>query len=153
MNHLQPKIFTFWRTIKKLILGSFMDYCCNFTSLWESFFELIHYAIHYAAQKRTLLGHFLRLGKVPFMIHVRPQTRTDKRKIPQPFGWGIWSEWRESNSRPLEPHSSALPNCATPGHCRRLSAANNIITREWGFVNNFFPFSLKLPKQVFLTCS
>ena len=30
----------------------------------------------------------------------------------------VWSEWRESNSRPLEPHSSALPNCATPGHCR-----------------------------------
>ncbi len=28
----------------------------------------------------------------------------------------FWSEWRESNSRPLEPHSSALPNCATPGH-------------------------------------
>ena len=27
----------------------------------------------------------------------------------------FWSEWRESNSRPLEPHSSALPNCATPG--------------------------------------
>ena len=23
--------------------------------------------------------------------------------------WSFWSEWRESNSRPLEPHSSALP--------------------------------------------
>ena len=33
---------------------------------------------------------------------------------------GFWSEWRESNSRPLEPHSSALPNCATPGcHSKR----------------------------------
>ena len=31
-------------------------------------------------------------------------------------GPAFWSEWRESNSRPLEPHSSALPNCATPGH-------------------------------------
>ena len=30
-----------------------------------------------------------------------------------------WSEWRESNSRPLEPHSSALPNCATPGFLQR----------------------------------
>ena len=28
----------------------------------------------------------------------------------------FWSEWRESNSRPLEPHSSALPNWATPGY-------------------------------------
>ena len=27
-----------------------------------------------------------------------------------------WSEWQESNLRPLEPHSSALPNCATPGN-------------------------------------
>ena len=26
----------------------------------------------------------------------------------------IWSEWRDSNSRPLEPHSSTLPSCATP---------------------------------------
>ena len=29
-------------------------------------------------------------------------------------GFLLWSEWRESNSRPLEPHSSTLPNCATP---------------------------------------
>ena len=26
-----------------------------------------------------------------------------------------WSECRDSNSRPLEPHSSAIPNFATPG--------------------------------------
>ena len=26
----------------------------------------------------------------------------------------LWSERQESNLRPLEPHSSALPNCATP---------------------------------------
>ncbi len=25
-----------------------------------------------------------------------------------------WSEWEDLNFRPLEPHSSALPNCATP---------------------------------------
>ena len=35
----------------------------------------------------------------------------------------IWSEWRESNSRPLEPHSSALPNCATPGQPGCLESA------------------------------
>ena len=28
----------------------------------------------------------------------------------------IWSECRDSNSRPLEPHSSAIPNFATPGY-------------------------------------
>ena len=27
-----------------------------------------------------------------------------------------WSECRDSNSRPLEPHSSAIPNFATPGY-------------------------------------
>ena len=28
-----------------------------------------------------------------------------------------WSECRDSNSGPLEPHSSAIPNFATPGYC------------------------------------
>ena len=28
---------------------------------------------------------------------------------------GFWSEWRDLNSRPLDPKSSALPNWATPG--------------------------------------
>ena len=37
----------------------------------------------------------------------------------------VWSEWRESNSRPLEPHSSALPNCATPGH--RWAVSNQLV--------------------------
>ena len=36
----------------------------------------------------------------------------------------VWSECRDSNSRPLEPHSSAIPNFATPGSllvlCRAL---------------------------------
>ena len=27
----------------------------------------------------------------------------------------LWSEWLDSNQRPLEPHSSAIPNFATPG--------------------------------------
>ena len=32
-----------------------------------------------------------------------------------------WSECRDSNSRPLEPHSSAIPNFATPGYSAALS--------------------------------
>ena len=35
----------------------------------------------------------------------------------------IWSECRDSNSRPLEPHSSAIPNFATPGYFVALSSA------------------------------
>ena len=53
------------------------------------------------------------------------------KKAPNPFGFDapadldshLWSEWRESNSRPLEPHSSALPNCATPGQPGCLESA------------------------------
>ena len=41
------------------------------------------------------------------------------KKAPNPFGFDapanldshLWSEWRESNSRPLEPHTSELQNC------------------------------------------
>ena len=40
----------------------------------------------------------------------------------------LWSEWRESNSRPLEPHSSALPNCATPGRTGLSQISLSIIT-------------------------
>ena len=40
----------------------------------------------------------------------------------------VWSEWRESNSRPLEPHSSALPNCATPGRTGLSQISLHIIT-------------------------
>ena len=55
------------------------------------------------------------------------------KKAPNPFGFDapadldshLWSEWRESNSRPLEPHSSALPNCATPGH--RWAVSNQLV--------------------------
>ena len=42
------------------------------------------------------------------------------KKAPNPFGFDapadldshLWSEWRESNSRPFEPHTSELPNRA-----------------------------------------
>ena len=34
----------------------------------------------------------------------------------------FWSECRDSNSRPLEPHSSAIPNFATPGYSVLLQA-------------------------------
>ena len=33
----------------------------------------------------------------------------------------LWSECRDSNSRPLEPHSSAIPNFATPGYMPAFS--------------------------------
>ena len=38
----------------------------------------------------------------------------------------FWSECRDSNSRPLEPHSSAIPNFATPGYFPYASAPKYI---------------------------
>lgn len=35
-----------------------MDYCCSFDSLGQYRFLLIHYAIHYAAQKGAFRGIF-----------------------------------------------------------------------------------------------
>ena len=45
--------------------------------------------------------------------------KTARNLALKPFSDGCtWSEWQESNLRPLEPHSSALPICATPGNTR-----------------------------------
>ena len=45
----------------------------------------------------------------------------------------FWSECRDSNSRPLEPHSSAIPNFATPGFMlafpERLSILAHIVRK------------------------
>ena len=64
-------------------------------------------------------------------------SRHTNKKSPQPFGWGLWSEWRESNSRPLEPHSSALPNCATPGRTELPRISLYIIADPERNVNTF----------------
>ena len=45
-------------------------------------------------------------------------------------GYSAWSEWRDSNSRPLEPHSSTLPSCATPRLKTYLQAKNIIPQRQ-----------------------
>ncbi len=62
-----------------------------------------------------------------------------QQKSHQPFGWWLWSEWRESNSRPLEPHSSALPNCATPGYAALSRSARYIIATDPLIVKTFLP--------------
>ena len=39
---------------------------------------------------------------------------TMKKPLDLAIKWlSNWSEWRDSNSRPLAPHASALPGCAT----------------------------------------
>ena len=51
----------------------------------------------------------------------------------------FWSECRDSNSRPLEPHSSAIPNFATPGNVR-LADDFDMITHLVGNCKSFFYF-------------
>lgn len=43
-----------------------------------------------------------------------PSHRQQKRPSLQMTCFVVWSGWRDSNSRPLAPHASALPGCATP---------------------------------------
>ena len=62
------------------------------------------------------------------------------QKIRNHDGFGLYkSGWRDLNSRPLEPHSSTLPSCATPRYfCADLSGTSGIITAYRAFVNTFF---------------
>ena len=58
------------------------------------------------------------------------------KKTPNPFGFDapadldshLWSEWRESNSRPLEPHTSALPNRSIYGRNKPFQLNLIVIT-------------------------
>ena len=45
--------------------------------------------------------------------------------------WGFWSEWRDSNPRPLGPEPSAIPNFATPRN-------NSCIIQSKGSIVNSF---------------
>ena len=57
---------------------------------------------------------------VGFIFRISTQIKNPEQ---QKLFWIFWSECRDSNSRPLEPHSSAIPNFATPGNCLRLTTA------------------------------
>ena len=50
----------------------------------------------------------------------------------------MWSECRDSNSGPLEPHSSAIPNFATPRILFRSPERSSIILQESGIVKHNF---------------
>ena len=52
----------------------------------------------------------------------------------------FWSEWLDSNQRPLEPHSSAIPNFATPGYSVLPSGNFDILAHSFCFVNSYFNY-------------
>ncbi len=50
----------------------------------------------------------------PTAARKRNTKRQQKSPSLQMSFFVLWSGWRDSNSRPLAPHASALPGCATP---------------------------------------
>ena len=65
----------------------------------------------------------------------------------------IWSEWRESNSRPLEPHSSALPKLRYTRISSSASPTEALATKDIirifpGFVNTFLHLFLIFSRKV-----
>ena len=128
----------FWSAglILALLLRIFpvsMVLCCRVRACAGSRFGAIPPPFHPKSGKRSGGRYRSRDQGVDFCEKARLRTAAAVRKAAQlcqktkkhrPNGRcffadaapAFWSEWRESNSRPLEPHSSALPNCATPGH-------------------------------------
>ena len=110
-----------------------MVLCCRVRACAGSRFGAIPPPFHPKSEKQSGGRYRSRDQGVDFCERARLRTAAAVRKTAQSCqknkkhrpngrcffadaGPAFWSEWRESNSRPLEPHSSALPNCATPGH-------------------------------------
>ena len=67
-----------------------------------------------------------RKAKTKKRLAVKPDARYSKK---EPHSHAVlellsWSGRRDSNSRPLVPETSALPNCATPRHFSSLLISN-----------------------------
>lgn len=78
------------------------------------------------------------------------EKRQQKRPSLQMTCFVIWSGWRDSNSRPLAPHASALPGCATPRTEKRsisrlLQKSNSPKEKNFTF---FIPPCQQLPPQL-----
>lgn len=69
-----------------MIMGNFMDYCCKIRPSCYRISDLIHYAFITPGENGPWEGVPCGHKYIPVMVQVRPQTRIDKRKIPQPFG-------------------------------------------------------------------
>ena len=63
-----------------------MDYCCKIYSSHHRVSEPIHYAFITPGENGPWKWVSCGRKYIPVMVQVRPQTRSSKRKIPQPFG-------------------------------------------------------------------
>ena len=74
-----------------------------------------------------------------YMVRISNSTEIIKPKEQKLFRL-YWSECRDSNSRPLEPHSSAIPNFATPGFLLASLGDFDILTHLSEKCKHFFRF-------------
>ena len=95
---------------------------CLIPTVWWKYGLFLRFFCRRAPCLRHFIGHsFGTSGKhqpVP-MIGISPKTRKGNQLSLIPLGsfsLKCWSGWKDLNLRPLEPHSSALPDCATSRH-------------------------------------
>src|SRR3569832_2018877 len=88
----------------------------------------------------AMAGHSMR--RAPIGNKLQPeacQQCTKKQRAARstdgPFR--LWSAWRDSNSRPLAPHASALPGCATRRSSRLYPAGEHCSVRGGQQLANF----------------
>jgi hypothetical protein len=90
-----------------------------------------------------------------FLHYPFPGKGMRKRKRPVPKNWPIslirWSGRRDSNSRPLAPHASALPGCATPRRAAHYTdncaAVKCEVTQLWIPVRHAARQTLPAPRR------
>lgn len=87
-----------------MVMGDFMDYCCKIHPFRYRISDLIHYAFITPGENGPWKGAPSGHKYIPVMVQACPPARRNKEKSPDLSVEGFWSEWRESNSRPLEPH-------------------------------------------------
>ena len=87
---------------------------------------------------KTKLSHFFTAVMVAlcttFSADSRVLQKAQKKFRNPQISELFWSECRDSNSRPLEPHSSAIPNFATPGYHIHLLHHVSLITIPHSFL-------------------
>ncbi len=89
--------------------------------------------------QRCLL--FCPLGKIRFVKGFHPPHAQSKEEYRQAVLLFAWSEWRDLNSRPLDPQSSALPTAPHPDMRLRTILYHSARKKASGNFNIFHFFS------------
>ena len=103
---------------------------------------------HQAAENTRLRVMRYKSGKpllmiyTPFGVMIYQACGLDKKSAEPKGSTDFWSEWRDLNSRPLDPQSSALPTALHPDS-REYNTINNVILQVFFKIFSvFFNFLL-----------